>query len=643
MTSKYSTIIGKIIYGAMFVVVLPALLIVWARMTEATIMLPSIDSTLGGLIVGIFGVVIMVSGMAAIFIFGHGLPMNAYPPARFVSEGIYHFLPHPIYTGFSILCFGVSIAAGSKSGLWLVSPAVVLGCVALVEGYEKRATLEHFGELGAKPSIHLPPNESMSPALAVRISAYLLGVIPWLFFIQITRLISDSISTISPLLVQVKLPVYHWAEAIYLSRLVFILIVPLVVGSSRGLRDFVLFGLAATGAAFLLFVAFPNAFPQVVFEPQGPFAGLLKWDQTFASRSLFSLASETAWTLLAARTFAPAGTPKRKVVLLVAFLIIASGLLTGTQTVESVVAGIAIFFFGVKIRLIWNVVRSATELVANSWAEWRFGVVRIINHGIYAGVGGFVSLSIVGVLTGRSNVPYVMMMALLAVVIASLSAQLIEGSSKLLRPYGWYGGVLGTFIGGFIAYALGANIWLLIAAFCVGAPWVQSAGRLRCLVQGCCHGREASADTGILYEHPMSRVCRLAGLGGVPVYPTQLYSILYNIVVAIIVGRLWSSGASVGMIIGIYCILTGLARFVEESYRGEPQTPILGGLRLYQALAILTVLGGIFVTMVGNTGNAPQPQFSWQAIAASAGFGLFALAAFGVDFPNSNRRFARLV
>lgn len=642
MSPKVPSTLGKILYGAVFIAALPVLLVVWARTTEKSFSLPGIESMPAGLIIGGLGAGIMAAGMGAIYFYGHGLPMNAYPPARFVSEGVYRFLPHPIYTGFSTLCFGVSIAAGSSSGLWLVSPAVVIGCVALVQGYEKRATREHFGEVNAKPLIHFPPDKETRPTIADRISAYLLGIVPWLIFIQITRVIDGSGSTVSPLPFESKIPVYQWAEPIYLSQFLMILLVPLAVRKTRDLRTFLIYGLAATALSGLLFVAFPYSFPLRPFVPDGLLGKLLVWDQTFSGRALFSLSSQVAWTLIAATFCSRTGGLRRIVIVVWASLAIASGLLTGAQTVSSILVGIALFFIAVNISGVWELVRSATERIANSWTEWRFGPLRVINHGIYATAGAFVSLSLVGTLVGPALVPHMIMITLLAIVISGLSAQWIEGSPMLLRPYGWYGGVAGAFLGMIIVWVIGGDVWLLAAAFCVGAPWIQAAGRLRCLVQGCCHGREAAPEIGIRYVHPMSRVCRLANLSGVSVHPTQLYSILCNIVVAIIAGRLWLSGASLTLIVGIYFILTGMGRFVEESYRGEPQTPKFAGLRLYQFLAMLTVIGGIIVTMAGNLGYAPEPRFNWESIAASASFGIFVLLAFGVDFPNSNRRFARL-
>lgn len=107
--------------------------------------------------------------------------------------------------------------------------------------------------------------------------------------------------------------------------------------------------------------------------------------------------------------------------------------------------------------------------------------------------------------------------------------------------------------------------------------------------------------------------------------------------------RLWSLGASLGLVLGVYFLMTGLARFVEESYRGEPQTPIVGGLRLYQWFAVLSVLAGIGCTMLPPTpspGTLAAP--TGPLLIAALVMDLVTTAAMGLDFPASNRRFSRL-
>ena len=36
--------------------------------------------------------------------------MNAHPPPRFVTQGVYRLVSHPVYAGFFVLCIGVAIA-----------------------------------------------------------------------------------------------------------------------------------------------------------------------------------------------------------------------------------------------------------------------------------------------------------------------------------------------------------------------------------------------------------------------------------------------------------------------------------------------------------------------------------------------------
>ena len=53
---------------------------------------------------------------------------------------------HPIYLGFFVgLHSGTAIAAGSASGLWLVSTSVILASAALVLGYELPEMRTRFG------------------------------------------------------------------------------------------------------------------------------------------------------------------------------------------------------------------------------------------------------------------------------------------------------------------------------------------------------------------------------------------------------------------------------------------------------------------------------------------------------------------
>jgi prolipoprotein diacylglyceryltransferase len=202
------------------------------------------------------------------------------------------------------------------------------------------------------------------------------------------------------------------------------------------------------------------------------------------------------------------------------------------------------------------------------------------------------------------------------------------------------GGVAGTIV-----------IWVvtdvppvaLLAALSVAAPWIQISGRLRCLIQGCCHGGPTDPGLGIRYRHPRSRVTQLAQLSGVPLHATPLYSIAGNVIIGMLMVRLQVLGAADSLLLGLYLMLAGFARFVEESYRAEPQTPVFGGLRIYQWCALFSVAAGLVCTTLPDSGSPagfmlPPARLWWYA----AGVGLLYGIAMGVDFPGSNRRFSRL-
>jgi hypothetical protein len=94
-------------------------------------------------------------------------------------------------------------------------------------------------------------------------------------------------------------------------------------------------------------------------------------------------------------------------------------------------------------------------------------------------------------------------------------------------------------------------------------------------------------------------------------------------------------------IIGIYLILNGLGRFVEESFRGEAQTPYWGGMRIYQWIAIINIIAGAFFTAIpGSVTLSFHPDTESLILAIAAG--IIVTFASGVDFPGSARRFARL-
>jgi phosphatidylglycerol:prolipoprotein diacylglycerol transferase len=452
--------VAKVLYGMLFVVLLPVFLVVFSAQVELRLTIPRLPS--GGAILAALGLVIMLWGMGDIWRRGRGLPMNAFPPERLVVDGIYAWVPQPIYTGFVLACLGASLFYGSATGLVLATPLVAAAATALVLGYERPYLMRTFGELPR-------------PALGF---ASLLGSI---------------------------------ARATHLDR---------------------------------------------------AWVGVLGW----------------------------------------------------------------------------------TERLANSWSATRIGSARLINHAVFAGLAGGVGAFIVVLVSGRDALVAVWLLMLAGVLGAALVGQLMVGSSRgLSRPFGYFGGLLGITIAGLALFRLYPSMVLVLAAFCLAGPWAQAIGRLRCLVQGCCHGAAAmSTDPGIVVDNEHSRVAS-AGLKGTRIYPTQLYSILGNVVIAAVLVWIWGAGGSLTLVGGLYLVLAGLVRFVEEGYRGEPLTKLIASLHSYQWFALAMLVAGLLVMMLDSPG-APPITASALLPALGTGVVFFILCGFamGVDFPESQRRFSRL-
>jgi hypothetical protein len=91
----------------------------------------------------------------------------------------------------------------------------------------------------------------------------------------------------------------------------------------------------------------------------------------------------------------------------------------------------------------------------------------------------------------------------------------VEGSAKLLRPFGYYGALLGGMIGLTTSTVLfEQNFFEALAAFAIAAPWTQAIGRMRCMIQACCHGKITENEFGVHYYNDHSRVCKISGLKG---------------------------------------------------------------------------------------------------------------------------------
>ncbi|MEZ4406292.1 MAG: prolipoprotein diacylglyceryl transferase [Polyangiales bacterium] len=628
--------VGKALYGALFVALLPALLVLWARAASPAVPLPTPRSLVGGLALALAGLALIFGGWHALKVHGGGLPMNAFPPPRRVSRGVYRLFAHPIYVGFAGAVLGVSLAVGSPAGVWLVSPMTALASAALVYGYERHDLLRRFGALHT-PWMALAPDEAAPPHEGERAFAWVCVLLPWGFVYEAIAYLGpppDAVSTALPF--ERAWPVLPVTELAYASIYLVALLAPALLRTRAALRRLCVEGLASMALVFPLYLLLPFVAWPRPFTPTTALGHALAAERALDTAACALPSFHVVWALILAGALAS----RSSWWWLWGAAVSLSCLTTGMHTLADVAAGVAVFALVRRRHDVWERLRAASERAANGWREWRFGPVRFINHGLWAGAGTAVALWVIAALTGSGAVAATA--GACSLVGAALWAQWIEGASGLSRPYGFWGGLLGATAGGVIAGLLfGADVWTTLAAACVSAPLVQSFGRVRCLVQGCCHGDAAPPAVGITYRHPRSRVARAPELFGRPVHPTPLYSIVWNVVVGAAVVRLASLHAEARVVAGVYLLLTGIGRFVEESYRGEPQTPVYARLRLYQWVSLAAAVAGAAVT-AGRSAPMPTAVFDpWHLAVALAG-GAVNTLALGMDFPESRRRFSRL-
>lgn len=638
---------GQLAYGALFTLGLPALWCLWAWRLD--LLMPNlwplpVPGWLGLSLVTA-GLAFMLLSMAALWVTGLGLPMNAYPPSQFVRTGPYAIVRHPIYFGFVAVVAGAAVAADSPSGLWIVSPISILSVIALVLGYEGPRLRARFGEASHHvTALGLPPPDSSPASISARLAAIAITFGPWAVAYLLLSLVPAPADALDLRLNWERdLATQGWAVWIYSAAYPISIAGPLLLATRVDLRRFVISGWLITLLGFTTMLLLPGRAELLPVQGSEIEALLMHANRAFDADWLALPSFHVAWVVLSAYCIAAFRPGLRWLAMAGVGLVGLSCVLTGSHAIVDVVAGVALGMLGWYHRQVWLVLVKWSERVANSWQAIELGPVRVISHATWSGLAASAGMLVVVILASPDSLTESGWVFMAGILAAGAWGYWLEGGHRLSRPFGYYGflfGGLGTLL--ILAAIDPVSAAKLTAAFACGAPLAQAIGRVRCLVQGCCHGRPVAGLPGICITNPRSRVIAMGELHGVPIHPTQLYSILSNLVIFALLLKLHLSGTPATFVGGLYLILSSLARFAEEQYRGEPQTPRFLDLAVYQWLAIGIFLLGILVTMLGSPSVAMGNLRLGASLLASLGAGVVAAVFMSVDFPKSRRRFSRL-
>ena len=165
----------------------------------------------------------------------------------------------------------------------------------------------------------------------------------------------------------------------------------------------------------------------------------------------------------------------------------------------------------------------------------------MINLSLYSSLGGAVSFGILSYVLGSPFAALVLLAC--GLVGAAVFAQVLWGSNRLARSLRILGSgrrrwSWGTYRHFCLWYS--SRITIALAAL-LCAPFAQTIARLRCLVQGCCHGTVTTKKLGIPIWQSQSRVVAISGLKGHYILNTQLCSMLFNIPLGFLLWSLWLS------------------------------------------------------------------------------------------------------
>jgi phosphatidylglycerol:prolipoprotein diacylglycerol transferase len=176
--------------------------------------------------------------------------------------------------------------------------------------------------------------------------------------------------------------------------------------------------------------------------------------------------------------------------------------------------------------------------------------------------------------------------------------------SEIISPYGWalHGAIIGGILGGVIYWRIKAsqisleNLPSMGDAIATGAPLAQAIGRIGCTINGCCYGKPSpflSFPWAVIYT---PRATIPSQYWNVPLYPTQIYFLLWNLIVFAVIWRLRGRLKPQGSLVFLYLCLYSVGDFGLRFLRADP--PLLLGLREGQIFSLAVLLVSLPILII---------------------------------------------
>ncbi len=175
-----------------------------------------------------------------------------------------------------------------------------------------------------------------------------------------------------------------------------------------------------------------------------------------------------------------------------------------------------------------------------------------------------------------------------------------------------WGAVLGALIAiGIYVFIKKISFWKLGDIIAPGAIMAQAIGRVGCLINGCCYGDTCDLPIAVTYNNPNSYAPQ-----GVPIYPTELMHLVWNLIGFGILWALRKRMKPDGQLFMLYIIVFGVGDFVVHFFREG--TPYFLGLQQAQVVDLIMVPTALIILIVravrykstGGTAAIEEPNTS---------------------------------
>ena len=172
-------------------------------------------------------------------------------------------------------------------------------------------------------------------------------------------------------------------------------------------------------------------------------------------------------------------------------------------------------------------------------------------------------------------------------------ARLLDFAGKTIL-----GGIAGGYIGVELTKKKIGYPYSTGDAFAVAIPLGHAIGRVGCFLGGCCYGTECALPWAVSYpEGTYPYLVHLVQAGitegaaiSLPIHPTQIYEIIFNLALFAVLWRLRDRFKVRGSLFRLYLVAYGTFRFFTEFIRADSPFPIGGGLKPVQVMLLGAIL-----------------------------------------------------